>query len=61
MAEMGSQCAALEAWLEGHEWKAAAVQQAGGAAKLDVNTVVVPADDLSRAAAAAQVGARLCG
>jgi hypothetical protein len=58
VAQLGRQSAALEAWLNEHEWKADAVAAAEAAAadgsKLDVNKVVVPADDLSRQALAAQ-------
>lgn len=55
VAQLGRQSAALEAWLNEHEWKADAVAAAAEASgQLDVNKVVVPADDLSRQALAAQ-------
>jgi hypothetical protein len=57
VAQLGRQSAALEAWLNEHEWKAdavAAAEAASDTGKLDVNKVVVPADDLSRQALAAQ-------
>jgi hypothetical protein len=57
VAQLGRQSAALEAWLNEHEWKAdavAAAEAASDTGKLDVNKVVVPADDLSRQALSAQ-------
>eukprot|EP00879_Flechtneria_rotunda_P001207 GHRR01001354.1.p1 GENE.GHRR01001354.1~~GHRR01001354.1.p1 ORF type:complete len:500 (+),score=179.45 GHRR01001354.1:389-1888(+) len=56
VAQLGRQSAALETWLNTHEWKADAVQAAADAADggLDVSKVIVPADDLSRQALAAQ-------
>lgn len=55
VAQLGKQSAALEAWLSSHEWKAdAAAQSDTSSGGLDVNKVIVPADDLSRQALAAQ-------
>eukprot|EP00878_Enallax_costatus_P014141 GHUV01014790.1.p1 GENE.GHUV01014790.1~~GHUV01014790.1.p1 ORF type:complete len:436 (+),score=163.77 GHUV01014790.1:629-1936(+) len=58
VAQLGKQSAALEAWLSSHEWKAdavnAAVQSGSNSGGMDVNKVIVPADDLSRQALAAQ-------
>jgi hypothetical protein len=60
VAELGSKCTALASWLDEHEYKLQALGEGDGASgasssskALDVNKVVVPADDLSRQALAA--------
>lgn len=54
VAELGAKCKALERWLDDNEWKVTNATQGKGSVQLDINKVVVAADDLSRQAMSAQ-------